>query len=367
MGAAEAAAWRTAARTVARFTAVGAGVTAFGAVAGAALIVGQAEQARRRIPQAQEPPPRGDGVYGTRFPGEPIEMVVVGDSSAAGYGVHKPRETPGALLATGVSRRLQRPVRLHRHAVVGALSAGLPHQVEAALERTPRPDLAVIIIGGNDVTHRTSTHIAVRHLVNAVRKFRSAGARVIVGTCPDLGTIQPIQPPLRWLAGRWSRQLAAAQTVASVEAGAWTVSLGDLLGPRFAAEPARMFSLDRFHPSADGYALAAAAMLPSVLAALGAPEERMALSAGEGVRSLPQAAQEAARQPGTEVSGTQVAGRDRGPAGRWATLRRRPTAWFTPGPGGARRLFGNLRGAAPTLPLEPEREDAHPSTVEELA
>ena len=33
---------------------------------------------------------------------------------------------------------------------------------------------------------------------------------------------------------------------AVVEAGGWTVSLGDLLGPRFAAEPHRMFGWDRF-------------------------------------------------------------------------------------------------------------------------
>ena len=104
------------------------------------------------------------------------------------------------------------------------------HQVDAALER--KPDLAVILIGGNDVTHRTPLHTAVRHLVDAVRALRAAGARVVVGTCPDLGAIQPIQPPLRWLARRWSRQLAAAQTVAVVEAGGRTVSLGDLLGPR---------------------------------------------------------------------------------------------------------------------------------------
>ena len=167
-------------------------------------------------------------------------MVILGDSSAAGYGVHRPRETPGALLATGVSRRLRRPVRLHRLAVVGAMSAGLPHQVDAALER--EPDLAVILIGGNDVTHRTPLHAAVRHLADAVRAAARGRRRVVVGTCPDLGAIQPIQPPLRWLARRWSRQLAAAQTVAVVEAGGWTVSLGDLLGPRFAAEPTRMFS-----------------------------------------------------------------------------------------------------------------------------
>lgn len=314
------------ARQVAKATAVGAGMAGAAAFVSVGVIFGQAKAARRIIPQAEAPPPRGDGVYGPRLPGKPITMAVLGDSSAAGYGVHRPRETPGAMLATGVSRRLRRPVRLHRFAVVGAMSTGLGPQVEAALE--VKPNVVIILIGGNDVTHRVTTSTAVRHLVNAVRDLRSAGAEVVVGTCPDLGTIRPIKPPLRWLTRHWSRQLAAAQTMAVVEAGGWTVSLGNLLGPRFTAEPTRLFSWDHFHPSADGYAVAAAALLPTVLAALGAAEERrLVLAPDEGVRSLPQAAHEAARQPGTEVSPTQVAGRDRGPEGRWARLRRR-SAWF---------------------------------------
>ncbi|HEY6596678.1 MAG TPA: SGNH/GDSL hydrolase family protein [Asanoa sp.] len=350
--------WRTV-RGAARATAAGVGVSAvtFAAVVG--LIMVQADRARRVIPLATAPPPRGDGLYGARFPGKPITMVIIGDSSAAGYGVHRPRETPGALLATGVSRRLRRPVRLYRCAVVGALSAALPQQVDVALER--EPDLAVILIGGNDVTHRIPVPVAVRHLVDAVRRLRAAGAQVVVGTCPDLGAIQPIQQPLRWLARRWSRQLAAAQTVAVVEAGGWAVSLGDLLGPRFAAEPTRMFAADRFHPSAEGYAVAVWAMLPTVLAALGAAERREPLAAGEGVRSLPQAAQEAAKHAGTEVSGASVDGRERGPLGRWAQLRRRPAAWRAQTP--ARRWLHTLRrDAAPTpaLPL-------NGSTMEEPA
>ncbi|MFD0821176.1 GDSL-type esterase/lipase family protein, partial [Micromonospora zhanjiangensis] len=231
-----------AARRVAKITALGAGVTAVTALTATGVLIGQARQARRVIPLAEAPPPRGDGLYGAKFPGPPLCLVVLGDSSAAGYGVHRPRETPGALLATGISRRLRRPVRLHRLAVVGCLSAGLRPQVEAALEH--EPDLAVILIGGNDVTNRTPLAVAVRYLVDAVRTLRAAGAEVVVGTCPDLGAIQPIKPPLRWLARRWSRQLAAAQTMAVVEAGGWTVSLGDLIGPRFAAEPTRMFAWD---------------------------------------------------------------------------------------------------------------------------
>ncbi|MFE9688778.1 SGNH/GDSL hydrolase family protein [Micromonospora sp. NPDC005806] len=310
------------ARRIARMAAIGTGATVAATVATGGVLLGQARQARRTIPMAEAPPPRCDGVYGAKLPGPPVTMVILGDSSAAGYGVHRRRETPGALLATGLSRRLHRPVRLHRFAVVGALSAGLKHQVEAALE--VEPDVAVVLIGGNDVTNRTPPSVAVRYLVDAVRTLRAVGCEVVVGTCPDLGAIQPIQPPLRWLARRWSRQLAAAQTVAVVEAGGRTVSLGDLLGPRFAAEPARMFAWDRFHPSAEGYAVATAALLPTVLSALGAGQERRpSLALREGVRSLPEAAHEAARHAGTEVSGTRFRGRERGPGGRWAQLRRR--------------------------------------------
>src|SRR6266511_1704656 len=267
------------------------------------VLVGQAVLARRTIPMAESPPPRCDGRYGTEHDGAEISLVFLGDSSAAGYGVDTPRHTPGALLAAGLSEQLSRPVRLRCFAVVGAESAGLPPQVDHALEL--RPDVAVTFIGVNDVTHRVPLRDAVRHLVQAVRRLREAGTEVVVGTCPDLGTVEPIQPPLRWLARRWARQLAAAQTVAVVEAGGRTVSLGDLLGPAFAA--------------------AAAAVLPTVVAAVtgGVSDDRVTLGRDEGVRTLPQAAIEAVDRPGTEVSGVRVAGTEVGPAGRWAQLRTR--------------------------------------------
>ncbi|MGE5829124.1 MAG: SGNH/GDSL hydrolase family protein, partial [Micromonosporaceae bacterium] len=242
----------------------------------------------------------------------------LGDSTAAGYGVTTRAETPGAHLATWLAEATRRPVRLTCPAVVGAVSAWLGPQVEAVLEAGV--DLAVILVGANDVTARVAEATAVRHLFEAVRALRTDGAEVVVATCPDLGTIQPIRPPLRWLARRWSRQLATAQTIAAVEAGGRTVSLGNLLGPQFAAAPEHLFGLDRYHPSADGYRLAAAAILPTALAALGRPG---AGSASATVRALPAAAAVAAHQPGTEVSGAAVAGLERGPAGRWAQLSRR--------------------------------------------
>ncbi|WP_085066370.1 SGNH/GDSL hydrolase family protein [Catenuloplanes japonicus] len=309
------------ARRIARAAVLSAGVVTGATIASVGLLATQAEHARRTIPLAEGPPPRADGVFGAKFSGKPLVMAVLGDSTAAGYGVLRTRETPGALLATGLSRRLRRPVRLHRFAVVGAITDGLKHQLEDALE--VRPDLAVILIGANDVTKRTPVAVASRQLADTVRALRGVGAEVVVGTCPDLSTIRPIKPPLRWLARKWSRDLATAQTIAVVEAGGRTVSLGDLLGPRFFAEPTRMFAWDHFHPSADGYALAAAAMLPTAVAALGAPgAPSSALSLDQGVRALSDAAQMAVKHAGTEISAEQVAGHDRGPLGRWVRLRR---------------------------------------------
>jgi len=307
-----------------------------------ALLYRQAADARRVIPMAEAPPPRGDGLYGAKFGGKPLSMVILGDSSAAGYGVHKPRETPGALLATGVSRRLRRPVRLHRLAVVGSMSAGLSYQVDAALEYDP--EVAVILVGGNDITHAMAFAAAARHLGDGVRRLRAVGCKVVVGTCPDIGAIQPIKPPLRWVARSWSRQLAALQTVAVVEAGGRTVSIGDLLGPAFAADPVRMFSSDQFHPSAEGYARAAAVIMPTLMAVLG-EDDRAPATEPDGVRSLPEAAYEAVRSAGTEVSPARVDGRERGPAGRWAQLRRHP--WF-----GERRPWFRYRHPAPLIVSE---------------
>jgi lysophospholipase L1-like esterase len=285
----------------------GGGLGVAGALA-TAVIVGEARLARWAIRTPKDPPPRCDGVYGGGS-AEPLVLALIGDSTAAGVGAERPDETPGALLAGGLARELGRPVRLHCLAVSGATSADLYPQVESAAALAPA--MAVVLIGGNDVTHAIRPPAAVRHLSRAVRRLRDAGAQVVVGTCPDLGTIRPIRQPLRWMCRRWSRELAAAQTIATVREGGRTVSLGDLLGPDFAARPDEMFSADNFHPSPTGYAKAIAAILPTVVAAMTAPVLEPATVTEPITRSLPHAAVVAARHAGTEVSAAATA--DGGP------------------------------------------------------
>jgi lysophospholipase L1-like esterase len=305
-------------------------------IAGAALVALLHEEARaaRRKVQARTDkcdPPSGNGVYG-RGRGKPIVLAVLGDSSAVGLGVQRAAETPGVLVAAGLTELAERPVRLVRLAKSGARAADLDAQVDRALAENPT--VAVIMIGANDVTARTPTSISVGHLTDAVRRLTAAGCEVVVGTCPDLGTIRPIAQPLRTLARRWSRQMAAAQTIAVVEAGGRSVSLGSLLGPAFASDSS-MFSVDEFHPSAAGYAAAAAVLLPSVADALGVwpagADRGLRGLRRETVRPVARAAARAANRPGTEVQAAEVGGSDTGPWGPWALLRRRrPTGMPTP-------------------------------------
>jgi lysophospholipase L1-like esterase len=314
------------ARRIAIAAAYGGGGLGLLSAATAGLLVAEAKLARRWIGEPTSDAPVADGRYGEEQSSDSIRFVLMGDSSAAGVGVDRPEDTPGAMIASGLAAAAERPVDLVVVARTGAMSIDLEQQVSQALDHEPHA--TVIMIGANDVTHRVRPSASVRLLDQAVRRLRTAGTVVVVGTCPDLGTVEPVAQPLRYVARHWSRQLAAAQTIAVVEAGGRTVSLGDLLGPEFAAAPKVMFGPDRFHPSAAGYRAAAMALFPSVCAALGywpegEQEEAPDLRRGEGVLTVAEAAAEAAEAAGTEVTATQVAGRDRGPRGRWALLRRR--------------------------------------------
>ncbi|MFD5324557.1 SGNH/GDSL hydrolase family protein [Streptomyces sp. NPDC127092] len=284
----------------------------------------------------------GGGRHGSEAP---LRLALLGDSTAAGQGVRRAGQTPGALIASGLAAVAERPVDLRNVALSGARSDDLERQVSLLLAApTGPPDVCVIMIGANDVTHRMPATQSVRCLAAAVRRLRTAGAEVVVGTCPDLGTIEPVYQPLRWLARRASRQLAAAQTIVVIEQGGRTVSLGDLLGPEFAANPREMFGVDNFHPSAEGYATAAMAVLPTVCAALGLwPEaDRIDVARRENMLPVAKAAAEAAKEAGTEVTGARAP---------WALLKHRRRRRLPVPDAGAGALEGE---ASDDVPLSRE-------------
>lgn len=291
------------------------------AIGGAAAVTGyygvifsELMVAKRTIGITDARPPRADGLYGEELPREPVRCLVLGDSAAVGYGMDRADATPPAMLGIGLAHVLDAQVEIRSEAVVGAQTHDLREQIEAAGDFDP--DLVVIVIGTNDVTHRVPAYQSTRLLGSAVKKLVDGGAQVVVGTCPDLGTVRPLPQPLRWIARRKSRALARKQTVATVRAGGRAVSLGSLLGVLFTEKYDVMFGEDRFHPSETGYANMVSVLVPSLAAAWRERDRDFAVAhfgGSPGTMSLTDAAEKAALREGTEVT------RD----GRWARILRR--------------------------------------------
>ena len=197
-----------------------------------------------------------------------LRLAVLGDSIGYGIGASSTADTLGARLVRlldehGVDAALE------VHAVPGARSAGLAAQVRRAVQRPP--DVALVVIGANDLTHLVAPEAAADSLRSAVRALRAAGAEVVVAPAPDLSVVPHVPPGVRETVRRASDQLRRAQIeVTLAEGGRVADASADTSADtsRAFAQDRSLFAADRFHPSSTGYAVIAGALAPSVLAAV---------------------------------------------------------------------------------------------------
>ena len=200
---------------------------------------------------APEAPGSPDEVVGPDA-GAPLVFVVLGDSTGSGVGAVTQDLGYPRRCARALAGRTGRRVELRDFAVSGARVADV---LNDQLKRMAglRPDLVLLVIGGNDATHLTSP-IAVRaDLRRVLDALASADAPVIVSGLPAMGTATRILQPLRFLVGAiaafvydpiW-RQEAARR-------GMQRVDLADRTGPAFARDHS-LLSPDGFHPGPRGY------------------------------------------------------------------------------------------------------------------
>src|SRR3954451_15042574 len=102
---------------------------------------------------------------------------MLGDSIAYGQGASRPADTIGArlvadLAAAGIVAELQVLARPR------ARSADLAGQVDRAL--AGGADIAVIIVGANDLTGFVPPRVAADQLAAALARLRAAGTRTVV-------------------------------------------------------------------------------------------------------------------------------------------------------------------------------------------
>jgi lysophospholipase L1-like esterase len=189
-------------------------------------------------------------------------LAVLGDSIGYGIGASRRADTLAPRLAADLAPH---PVETHVVAVPGARSADLAAQVPRAVRWSPT--VALIVIGANDLTALVPPDRAAAALGAAVRELRSVGAQVVVAPAPDMSIVPHVPVAMRGIVRAGSAMLRKAQVAAVLAEGGRVGDVDADTAKVFAGDPA-MFSRDRFHPSSQGYAVIAEALLPAVRAAI---------------------------------------------------------------------------------------------------
>ena len=178
-----------------------------------------------------------------------LRLLVFGDSTVAGVGVDDQAEGLASALATEISTRLGRGVRWKAIARSGVASNELRNYF---LPRAARGsyDLVFISIGVNDALHlRRKGQFAsdLRAIIEALR-LSSPTATIFIAGIPRFERFDSLPDPLGTVLGaRGHRLNAGAHEVLSAFPSAVHVPPWPIDTPGF-------FAVDRFHPSAIGYA-----------------------------------------------------------------------------------------------------------------
>ena len=191
-----------------------------------------------------------------------LRLALLGDSLAYGTGAARPGDALGPRLATALAAA-GHETDVHVLAVPGATTRDLAPQVDRALAL--RPDLALVVVGANDLLRFLPPAPSAAALGEAVAALRGADADVLVISAPDLSVVPQVPPAWRAEVRAACAALENLQVAAVTAAGGVAVRLGSELAPRFARQRA-LLATDRFHPSSAGYAVVAEALAPHLVA-----------------------------------------------------------------------------------------------------
>ncbi|WP_240789671.1 SGNH/GDSL hydrolase family protein [Pseudomonas leptonychotis] len=193
------------------------------------------------------PPAAGllSGVAGADLPGEPLRLLVLGESTVVGVGVDELHAALVGQLATALAVRCGRPVAWRACGENGITAAQAHKQLLPQVLEQPF-DLALLVFGVNDTTRLTSLSRWDTALGSMAAALSARGARVAFSSVPPLQHFSALPGLLRWLLGMRAGLLDARlrQLAARLGAGHHAVELE--FSPEYLAR-------DGYHPSGLGY------------------------------------------------------------------------------------------------------------------
>lgn len=230
------------------FTRDGLAVSRAVALALAPVIVPQSRELRERIPVLPEAPGPWRGAAGDRGDDNPIRMLVLGDSTAAGVGVDDANFGLGGQLARALNEATARRVLWRASGRSGATARDLiaRHLRPALREKTT---LVFLSVGANDALAVRSARGFRRDIEHIVGKVFAAHpeAVLLMSSLPAFFRFRGLPEPLRSTLYRHSQALEhEARELIDAHPRAH-------MSPPPPPYTEGFFAVDEFHPGAQGY------------------------------------------------------------------------------------------------------------------
>jgi len=203
--------------------------------------------ARRRVARLPEPPGPRRGVQGA---GQPLRLLILGDSAAAGVGAAAQSQALAGQLVTMLATT---------HTVTWRLEAESGATARTAMGRLaalgPLPlDAAVVVLGVNDVARQVPIHLWLRRMRALTTHLAGShrARRIYLSAVPPMGLFPALPEPLRGLLGARAARFDAGLAELAQE-------LGDAGARHLPFAPAELrpelMAVDGFHPGPAQYRL----------------------------------------------------------------------------------------------------------------
>jgi len=184
--------------------------------------------------------------------GTQLTYVVMGDSTTIAQGA---AYEDGYTLASARHLAERYKVTFVNVGVSGAVAKDVAHnQVSQAIGY--KPDIVLIAVGANDVTHLTSGSSVKRSTQSVIDRLRAANPamRIVVTGAPAMDAVPRFPWPVQRVALQRVRALNSMFKRLSKSDNLIFAPVADQTRAAFRADPT-LFAADKFHPNARGYAL----------------------------------------------------------------------------------------------------------------
>ena len=179
-----------------------------------------------------------------------LRYLILGDSTAAGVGADYKQ---GIAILTSQHISENYLVEMNNYSVSGARVKDI---LDDQIKRSQNiiPDLVLISIGGNDVTHFSKLEEVKNNFDKVIQNLQSRNLyiKIVITGSPDVGTAFRVMQPLRFVYGIQSKRI---NKIFESFIEKYHLTLASIYGGTRKAfkNNSELFSEDKFHPNEKGY------------------------------------------------------------------------------------------------------------------